>query len=143
MLGIVGFLQTVLAVIAPLIFQSVYSESVNIYDGGFVFVVTAGITFIGFLLTWGLPLPTPKDQNGNDGSNNINDADDRLAAGSSSINAGGSDGRGRKHGGGGGRGGRGGSSGVAGRRPVSPPPSYLAGEEGSQAARPLLNTSEE
>jgi hypothetical protein len=50
-LGIVGFLQTVLAVVAPLIFQTLYSFSVKWY-GGFVFCATGFVTFLGFCFTW-------------------------------------------------------------------------------------------
>ena len=154
-LGIVGFLQTVLSVFAPLIFQSVYSGTVTIYDGGFVFVVTGSITFIGFLLTWGLPAPpagntaatrgggggggrsgssTSTDGSRIEGAAHIGNAGVAIGA----INAGGD---GERRGAAGGVGKRGSSS--SSRRPhTSPPPSYLAGEEGSQAARPLLQAYE-
>lgn len=55
-LGVIGFLQTLLAVIAPNLFQSVYAGTVDWYPG-FAFLLISALTAVGVCLTWCMPAP--------------------------------------------------------------------------------------
>ena len=52
-LGIIGFLQTVIAVVGPVVFQSIYAATVTV-NPGFVFFVVSGTTLVGFIGTLGM-----------------------------------------------------------------------------------------